>query len=92
MDSDEIRHELATQRTPLHEIAEVRTFRAHRETTEGGEEKITFEFFDYGPEYLPMGRYLCIATTESGHTVTGHNADTIAEALTSLQWKKLDAG
>lgn len=74
----------------LREAAQVHTFVAYRSTEDGGEEKVTVEVIDRGPEAISTpGRYSC-SVTNGEQSASGNTADTIAEAIFIVHWSDLN--
>jgi hypothetical protein len=61
-----------------------------RHAADGKTQNVTIKSFDAGSEENPINRFHCTAITDDGRFTMGNLASTAEEALSIVQWRKLD--
>lgn len=79
---------LKQEQINVFEAHEVRTFRAYRNSKNGGVQDVTIEILDAGPT-KPANRYRCIARA-GNKSASGNSADSISTVLALVHWWDLD--
>ena len=74
----------------LFEAYEVRTFRAYRNTKDGGVHAVAAEILDSGPRVERDLRYSCMSTADDGSTAVGNHEASLETALAVAPWSDLD--
>ena len=79
---------LKQKQIEVFEAHEVRTFRAYRNSKDGGVQEVTIEILDAGPT-KPDNRYRCVARA-GDKSASGNSAESISTVLAMVHWWDLD--